>query len=206
MVFRLCTAVLRNAFVFFLSLCFPFLWQYYKDNWRLQGIWRAYFDCWNQERSQSGMWMSVMSRCWILTRALWPAISWSSSVCTLVLLRTSKSSVSKSESSNSSGVCKGTVQERAKEGQQRNLWFKSGWLQFDNIIAVSIYCHSPHPQCTGEWNTNSTCVSVRYNCNTVLITPSEMSSFIVIGLVQPLRMNKTQPASTNRISRQGSVK
>lgn len=42
--------------------------------------------------------------CRQLTRALWPAMSWSSSVCTLVLLRTSKSSVSKSESSNSSGV------------------------------------------------------------------------------------------------------
>ena len=41
----------------------------------------------------------------VLTRALWPAISWSSSVWTLVLLLTSKSSVSKSESSSSSGVC-----------------------------------------------------------------------------------------------------
>jgi hypothetical protein len=46
-----------------------------------------------------------------LTLALWPAISWSSSVCTLVLLRTSKSSVSKSESSNSSGVCQETARE-----------------------------------------------------------------------------------------------
>lgn len=56
-----------------------------------------------------------------LTRALWPAISWSSSVCTLVLLRTSKSSVSKSESSNSSGVCNGTTEREtgAREGQRR---------------------------------------------------------------------------------------
>lgn len=40
-----------------------------------------------------------------LTLALWPAMSWSSSVCLLVLLCISKSSVSKSESSSSSGVC-----------------------------------------------------------------------------------------------------
>lgn len=45
-------------------------------------------------------------------------MSWSSSVCTLVLLRTSKSSVSKSESSNSSGVCNGTT-ERGKHSKKR---------------------------------------------------------------------------------------
>lgn len=48
--------------------------------------------------------VTVLQFYFFLTLALCPAMSWSSSVWILVLLRTSKSSVSKSESSNSSGV------------------------------------------------------------------------------------------------------
>lgn len=63
-----------------------------------------------------------------LTRALWPAISWSSSVWTLVLLRTSKSSVSKSESSSSSGVChqtENTVKHKPGPPAAPSLWVHS---------------------------------------------------------------------------------
>lgn len=74
-----------------------------------------------KEGNQTEMSINTTTNDGRLTRALWPAISWSSSVCTLVLLRTSKSSVSKSESSNSSGVCNETTEREsgAKEGQRR---------------------------------------------------------------------------------------
>lgn len=55
--------------------------------------------------------------CWvvgILTWAVWPPMSWSASVCTLVMLRASESSVSKSESSSSSGVCEETRTEKTR--------------------------------------------------------------------------------------------
>lgn len=62
-----------------------------------------------------------------LTLALWPAISWSSSVCMLVLLRTSKSSVSKSESSSSSGVYRrGESEERERRERGRKLTGRCG--------------------------------------------------------------------------------
>lgn len=59
---------------------------------------------------QAGVFLEGRSDFFVLTLALCPAMSWSSSVWMLVLLRTSKSSVSKSESSSSSGVWGKSIQ------------------------------------------------------------------------------------------------
>lgn len=69
-------------------------------------------------------------------------MSWSSSVCTLVLLRTSKSSVSKSESSNSSGVWGQRGKTRIREGQMENEGPTQEPSEWKNVCGCACYLPS----------------------------------------------------------------